>query len=34
MDLIVNNLYLGDIQGASNFNLLKRNVKNSDKYSI
>ena len=25
MDLIVNNLYLGDIQGASNISLLKRN---------
>ena len=25
MDLIVNNLYLGDIEGASNMNLLKRN---------
>ena len=25
MDLIVSNLYLGDIQGASNISLLKRN---------
>jgi hypothetical protein len=26
MDLIVNNLYLGDIQGASNMSMLKKNV--------
>ena len=27
MDKIIENLYLGDIQGASNLMLLKRNVK-------